>query len=453
MKIFKYLILAISFTCFAEEPVYPVVIMGGGIGGLTSALYLGRAELQPIVLEGKTPGGLLTQSHSVQNWPGVMEIKGQVLVEQMREQVLANGAIIYPEEVIGVDFSKQPFTIQTQSTDGKKKIRTLKAQTCIIAMGTQPNYLGIPGEKTYWGNGVTNCAVCDGNLYQGKKVGVVGGGDAAVLEALYLSNIANDVTVFVRKDTLRAGEKKRIQNLLSKSNIKIMFDTQVTEIKGDKKSVRSVTLSTKGKQVEYPLDGLFLAIGSKPNSQLFQNQIKLDANGYILVRDGGLTSVKGVYAVGDIVDPVFKQAVTASGDAAKAALEVQQYISDQGILVIKANDKQEAIVNHEAIIEIQSIEQFEAELKKSETPVIVDFYATWCAPCSKVTPILEETAARLNGKVKFLKVNVDKIYDLSKTYEIRSMPTVLLMDSKGEIMNRQVGFEPIFNLLDSLIRE
>jgi thioredoxin reductase (NADPH) len=449
----RLIFLAVSFCCFAEEQVQPVVIIGGGIGALTSALYLGRAEMQPVVLEGKTPGGLLTQSHSVQNWPGVMEIKGHVLVEQMREQAIANGAVIYPEEVIAVDFSSKPFTIQTQSTDGRKKVRTLKAETCIIAMGTQPNYLGIPGEKKYWGHGVTNCAVCDGNLYQGKKVGVVGGGDAAVLEALYLSNIASEVTVFVRKDKLRAGEKKRIHNLLSKSNIQIMYDTQVSEIKGDKDSVRSVVIQSQGKKIEVPLDGLFLAIGSTPNSRIFQNQIALDSKGYILVREGGKTSVPGVYAVGDIVDPVFKQAVTASGDAAKAALEVQQYLSDQSILVAKPCEKKSNVASPSTVIEIQSQDQFEKELALSDTPVIVDFYATWCGPCNKIAPLIEESASRLNGKIKFLKVNVDKIQNLSQTYEIRSMPTVLLMDSKGAVIDRQVGLEPIYDLLDGLLKK
>lgn len=452
MKVLTHFFLSLSLCAFAQESVHSVVILGGGIGALTSALYLGRAELHPIVLEGQMPGGLLTQSHSVQNWPGVMEIEGDVLVEQMRSQAVANGAVIYSEEVTGVDFSKHPFTIKTQSTDGKKTARTLKAESCIIAMGTEPNYLGIPGEKNYWGRGVTNCAICDGNLYQGKKVGVVGGGDAAVLEALYLSNIASDVTVFVRKDKLRAGEKKRIQNLLSKPNIKIMYETHVSEIKGDGKNVQSVVLNEKGKKVSYPLDGLFLAIGSTPNSRMFKKDLKLDAQGYIVVREGGQTSIPGVYAVGDIVDPVFKQAVTASGDAAKAAMEVQQYISDQTVVTAKPVKREASISVAGTVIDIQSIEQFERELEGSDTPVIVDFYATWCGPCKKVVPILEESATRLNGKVKFLKVNVDKVHDLSNTYEIRSMPTVLLIDPNGDVLDRQVGLGAIVDLLETLLQ-
>ncbi|MFI5344133.1 MAG: FAD-dependent oxidoreductase [Chlamydiales bacterium] len=451
MKILRQFFLAIALCAFSEEPAHPVVILGGGIGALTSALYLGRAELHPVVLEGQMPGGLLTQSHSVQNWPGIMEIQGHVLTEQMRKQAVANGALIYSEEVIGVDFSKRPFTIKTQSTDGKKTVRSLKAENCIIAMGTQPNYLNIPGEKDYWGRGVTNCAVCDGNLYQGKKVGVVGGGDAAVLEALYLSNIASDVTIFVRKDKLRATEKKRIQSLLSKPNIKIMYGTEVSEVKGDQSGVQSVVLNAKGKKSSYPLDGLFLAIGSTPNSQLFKNDLKLDSQGYIVVHDGGHTSVTGVYAVGDIVDPVFKQAVTASGDAAKAAMEVQQCISDQIAIPAKPLKEETPVAQVGTVIEIKSLEQFEQELEMSETPLIVDFYASWCAPCKKVVPILEETATRLNGKVKFLKVNVEKVRVLSTTYEIRSMPTVLLMDSNGDVLERQVGLGAIVDLLAGLM--
>jgi len=217
----------------AEPPVYPVVILGGGIGALTAALYLGRAELRPVVIEGHVPGGLLTQSHSVQNWPGEMEIEGQSLTDKMRKQAQANGADFYPDEVVSVDFSHRPFTIAIRSTQGRSKPRQILAQSCIIAMGTEPNFLDIPGEngpKGYWGRGVSNCAICDGSLYRERIVGVVGGGDAAVLEALYLSNIAKEVWMFVRKDKLKAGEEKRIQTLLSKPNVKIVYNTQVTDL-------------------------------------------------------------------------------------------------------------------------------------------------------------------------------------------------------------------------------
>lgn len=460
----NFFLYALSLVCSlegysapkTEEHVYPVIVLGGGIGALTSSLYLGRAELSPIVIEGHTPGGLLTQSHSVQNWPGEIEIEGHVLTEKMRKHAEANGVQFYPEEVIAVDFSKRPFLITTRSTDGEDTIHKFRAESCIIAMGTEPNYLGIPGETGahgYWGKGITNCAICDGSLYRDQIVGVVGGGDAAVLEALYLSNIAKEVTVFVRKNKLRASEQKRVETLLAKPNIKIMYNTQVTEVKGDGNKVKAVVLKTKGKKpIDHRLDGLFLAIGSKPNSRLFKGALALDSEGYIVVHDGQKTSVEGVYAVGDIVDPIFKQAISAAGDGAKAALQAQQYVSDRKTnLVSKAKPMSEKPVELVGeVIEIHSLEQFERELEGSTGPIVVDFYATWCGPCKKVSPYLDSAAAKLNGKVKFLKINVDKLHHLSNTYDIRSMPTALLVDSNGDILDRKVGLGPITHFLNDL---
>ncbi len=439
-----------------EDPIYPAVVLGGGIGALTASLYLGRAELHPVVIEGQNPGGLLTQSHSVQNWPGEMEIEGHFLTEKMRRQAIQNGAQFCQEEVVAVDFSKRPFVIQVRSVDGKETLRSFFAETCVIAMGTSPNYLGIPGEtgpRGYWGKGVSNCAICDGNLYKGMRVGVVGGGDAAVLEALYLSNIAKEVVVFVRKDHLRAGEKKRVDMLLAKPNVRVMYNTQVAEIKGDGNNVQSVILKRDGKKKEmFSLDGLFLAIGSKPNSQLFKDVLKMDSEGYILVEKGQQTSVEGIYAVGDIVDPIFKQAISAAGDGAKAALQVQQYVSDRmnGLAFKKEPEKEKSFAASAEVVEIRSFEQFERELEKSEGPIVIDFYASWCGPCKRVAPYFEESALKLSGKVKFLKVNVDKLQRLSDTYNIRSMPTALLVDAQGDVLDRKVGLGPITHFLRDL---
>jgi thioredoxin reductase (NADPH) len=440
-----------------EDEIYPVVVLGGGIGALTSSLYLGRAELHPVVIEGQTPGGLLTQSHSVQNWPGIMEIEGHLLTENMRKQAEANGAQFFAEEVVAVDFEKRPFTITLQSTEGTNKKRKIRAESCIIAMGTEPNYLHIPGEsgsKGYWGKGVSNCAICDGNLFRNRIVGVVGGGDAAVLEALYLSNIAKEVTVFVRKNQLKATEQKRIEALLAKPNIKIMYNTQVLEIKGDRENIRSCVIKTEGKKAEdFRLDGLFLAIGSKPNSRIFQGILELDSEGYIVVHDGQQTSVEGVYAVGDIVDPIFKQAISAAGDGAKAALQAQQYVSDR-INHLASKTKPDQSLKNDAVagevIEILSQKQFESELENTTIPVVVDFYATWCGPCKRISPALETAAAKLGGKVKFLKVNVDRLEALSNRYNIRSMPTALLFDPSGDELDRKVGLGPITHLLQDL---
>lgn len=439
-------------TAVEPEPPEPIVILGGGVGSLTSAIYLGRAGASPLVIEGPTPGGLLTQSHTVQNWPGVMEIDGAQLTEKMREQAEANGARFLGEEVIGVDFSKRPLLITTRALDGSEATHQIQAESCIIAMGTKPNFLGIPGEGTYWGRGVTNCAICDGALYKGKVVGVVGGGDAAVLEALYLSNIAKEVHVFVRKDSLKAIEEKRVEALREKPNVKFYYNTTVQEVQGEGENVTGVILKTGSKKRAFPLDGLFLAIGSTPNTVLFKNALKLDERGYILLEKDQETSIRGIYAIGDIVDPIYKQAVTAAGDGSRAALQAQQYLSDRANQLVVKNQsvKKKSVAPSNEVIEVSSAEQFQFELETSDIPVVVDFYATWCGPCKRVSPIFASSANQLAGKVKFMKVNVDKLLDISTNYNIRAMPTVLLLDSSGTELQRKVGLDQINDLLKEL---
>lgn len=454
--VFGMILPALPMSGMEPSPPEPIVIIGGGVGSLTSAIYLSRAGLSPLVIEGPNPGGLLTQSHSVGNWPGEMEIDGLALTEKMQAQAKANGARFLSEEVVGVDFSDKPLKITTRALDGSGKTREITTESCIIAMGTKPNFLGIPGEQTYWGKGVTNCAVCDGALFPNKIVGVVGGGDAAVLEALYLANIAKEVHVFIRKDSLRAGEEKRVQILRSKPNVKFHYNTTVQSVNGNGKSVTGVALVKNGEAIDsFALDGLFLAIGSTPNSSLFKESLNLDEKGYIVLEKDQQTSKAGVYAIGDIVDPIYKQAISAAGDGAKAALQAQQYISDRAnqIVIQEVPVTKEVALASNEVIDISSIQQFEAELQSSEVPVVIDFYATWCGPCKRVTPILENSAQLLGGRVKFLKINVDKFAELSSSYEIKAMPTLLLLDSAGAELDRKVGFDQIADLLNGLHRE
>ena len=434
-----------------EEKAHSVVVLGGGIGALTSAIYLARGGLEPVVIEGPSPGGLITQSHSVQNWPGEMEISGPELAEKVRKQAEENGVKFRSEEVVAVDFSKRPYMIVTRSIGTKRETKIL-AESVIIAMGTRPNFLGVLGEADYWGRGVTNCAICDGSLYRDQVVGVVGGGDAAVLEGLYLSNIAKEVNIFVRKGSFKGTEEKRLQTLLAKPNVKVHFNTQVKEVRGNQEGLTSVLLKTAGKSDStFPINGLFLAIGSQPNSQIFQHALQLDEKGYILLKKDQETSLPGIYAIGDIVDPKYKQAISAAGDGAKAALQAQQYISDRADHLVTAPTLKKAIPPIVAeVIEITSVEQLQHELQSSDIPVFVDFYATWCGPCKQISPFIEDSATTLSGRVRFLKVNVDKVGKLVSDYQIRAMPTVLLFDSNGEIIERKVGPEAISELLKSL---
>ncbi len=441
------LLLAASASLFASETVVPSLIIGGGVGGGTAAIYLSRAHFQPLVIQGSNPGGALAQSESVENWPGALLVRGADLMDQIQAQAVASGAEYRNEEVVSVDFSKRPFTIVTRSVTHPQDLKTYRAASCVIATGSKPNFLGIEGEQEYWGRGVSNCAICDGSLYKDKRVGVVGGGDSAVLEALYLANIASEVDLFVRKDHFRASDETRIEALRAQSNVTIHFETELTEVLGVESGVTAVRLA-QGKKVA--LDGLFLAIGSTPNTALFKGQVKLDEAGYIVVKEGQETSVPFVYALGDAIDPLFRQAVSAAGDGARAALAIQSKLSAQAPALIAAYrkvDLEKPLKQLASVIEVATRVQFEKELRSGELPVVVDFYATWCAPCKRIAARLESSAEQLKGKYKFLKVNVDEMGDLMKSYQIRAMPTVILFDKKGTLLEKKVGIEEIGDLL------
>ncbi|MBF8263445.1 MAG: Thioredoxin [Parachlamydiales bacterium] len=444
-------VLFVAATALSAEGPRDAVIIGGGVGGGSAAIYLGRAGFHPMVIEKASPGGALAQSDSVENWPGELKIRGSDLMERIRGQAEENGAIYLDAEVTSVDFTKRPFAIVMQTPGQPDESKTVYAQTCIIATGSAPNYLHIPGESQYWGKGVSNCAVCDGSLYRKKKVAVVGGGDAAILEGLYLSKIADEVTVMVRKDEFRAHDVKKKEALLALSNVKVLYQTRIKEIQGDGQGVTGVRVSqTQGPDREIALDGVFLAIGAQPNTKVFKNQLKLDDNGYIVLTKGQQTSIEGVYAIGDAVDPVYKQAISAAGDGAKAALTlIQSDLSGDRAQLVEAK-KEPAQPAGPYIVEITSLEQLEDELKTSTMPLVVDFYATWCSPCKRIAPKIESTAALLAGKVKFLKVNVDQLGDLTVNYKIKAMPTVLYFDQEGAILDRKVGEREIGELLSQL---
>ncbi len=436
-----------------HEEIYPTVILGGGVGALTSALYLARAGYPPVIIEGSLPGGLITQSHMVENWPGEMQITGSDLADKIRKQAESKGCRFLAAEVIDIDFSQRPFEITIIDLFDKEKRRVIKGDTCIIAMGTSSNYLNVPGERQYWGKGISNCAICDGSFYKDKTVAVIGGRDSAILEAHYLSNIAKQVYVLVRQNALKTTEKERLKELFKKGNVTILYNTVINAIEGDKESVKNLKVENSENKDRYNLDvdGIFLAIGSKPNSQMFSNKIKLDNQGYISVKEGQETSVKGVYAVGDIVDPIYKQAITAAGDGAKAAISAQKFLEkNRNVAYTKVSYENEKSVNKNAVIEIASQEHFEEEIKSSDLPILIDFYATWCRPCTRIAPVISAKAKILQDKVKILKVDVSKFPDISRKYKVYAMPTVVALDNEGAILFKKIGPQEIADLLNSL---
>ena len=312
-----------------SQDIVPVVILGGGIAGLTASIYLQQSNIPALVIEGPKPGGALGQSHEVNNWPGEYHVSGASIVEKIKKHALSSGATIMDGIVQNVMFTSLPYQITIALADGT--IKTIATHTCIIAMGTEPNFLHIPGEQGedgFWGRGVSNCAVCDGAFYKNKKVVVVGGGDSAVEQAHYLSNIASSVTMLIRKDIFAAKDKKALDLLLKKENVSVRFNTAPHQIEGDAYGVTAIhTTNTKtNKQETIAVDGVFLAIGSRPNTTLFKDQLELTPQGFIALKNHQETSRPGIFAAGDIADNHFVQAITAAGDGCRAALQAKRFL-------------------------------------------------------------------------------------------------------------------------------
>ena len=304
------------------------LIVGAGAAGYTAAIYAARAMLQPVVIAGMQPGGQLTITTDVENYPGFADvIQGPWLMDQMREQAEHVGAEIVADLVVEADLSARPFKIRCDSG------QTWLAETLIIATGAQAKWLGIPSEQKFQGFGVSACATCDGFFYRGKQVVVIGGGNTAVEEALFLTSFADKVTLVHRRHELRA-EKILQDRLFAHPKIEVIWDSAVEEVVGqsDPMGVTGIRLRhMKSHEVrELACDGVFVAIGHAPASEVFRGQIEADANGYLRVKPGSAsTAIKGVYAAGDVTDDVYRQAVTAAGMGCMAALEAVRFLAEE----------------------------------------------------------------------------------------------------------------------------
>ncbi|MEM3431262.1 MAG: thioredoxin-disulfide reductase [Candidatus Micrarchaeia archaeon] len=299
-----------------------VIIIGSGPAGLTAAIYAARAELKPIVISGMQPGGQISQTTLVENYPGFPDgIMGPELMDNMRKQAEKFETRFIDEEVVSVDFRNRPFTIRTETKE-------LKSKAVIIATGATAKWLGVPGESKLIGKGVSGCATCDGFFFKGKDVAVIGGGDTALEDAMFLTKFANSVTVIHRRDQLRASKIMQ-ERAFANQKIKFIWDTIVTEIIGEEKvtGIRIKNVKT-GEEKEMNIDGVFVAIGHSPATSLFKGQIEIDENGYIIKKENSETSIKGVFVAGDVADKRYKQAIVAAGDGCKAAMDVEKYLQE-----------------------------------------------------------------------------------------------------------------------------
>ena len=303
-----------------------VIVLGSGPAGCTAAIYAARAMLEPTLINGIQPGGQLTITTEVENYPGFADaVQGPWLMEQMQAQAEHVGTRVIHDTITSVDLAKRPFTLVADSGD------RYITETLIIATGASANWLGLPSEETFKGFGVSACATCDGFFFRGKNVAVVGGGNTAAEEALFLTNFADKVTLIHRRDALRA-DKTNQQRLAANKKIDLLFNSHVTEVIGttEPRGVTGIRIGSTngGKPSELNVDGLFIAIGHSPATEMFKGQIEMDADGYIKTApDSTKTSVPGVFAAGDVKDKIFRQAVTAAGLGCMAALEAERFLA------------------------------------------------------------------------------------------------------------------------------
>ena len=302
------------------EKIENVIIIGAGPAGLSAALYAGRANLNPLVLTGATPGGQLALSINVENYPGFPEgINGSELADLFEKSAEKFGARLVYDSVTKVDFSEHPYKVSTYSEEYQTK-------ALIIAIGAVPNKLDVPGEEEFRGKGVSYCATCDGWFFRDKRIAVVGGGDSALEEGIFLTQYASSVTIIHRRDALRAGA---VLQERAKRNEKINFlwNTIVAEIKGEDTIKKLILENTKnGEKFEMDFDGLFIFIGHKPNTEMFEGKLEMDEDGYLITDQRFRTKQAGVFAAGEVQDPWYRQVVTSAGMGAAAAMEVRKFL-------------------------------------------------------------------------------------------------------------------------------
>ncbi len=298
-----------------------ILIIGSGPAGYTAAIYAARAGLNPILYTGGEPGGQLTTTNDVENFPGYPDgINGPQMMIDLQKQAERFGTKINYGLVTSVDFSSYPLKVTVDET------KVVEAESVIVATGASAKYLGIPSEQTYANKGVSACAVCDGYFYRGKEVAVVGAGDSAAEESTYLAKLCSKVHLIVRRNEMRASKimQHRVKNT---PNIEIHWNTETDEILGDESGVTGVRIITEGKKKEIAVQGFFLAIGHKPNTDIFKGKLAMDEAGYVKVEPGTTkTNIEGVFAVGDVADRVYRQAITAAGTGCMGALDAEKFL-------------------------------------------------------------------------------------------------------------------------------
>jgi thioredoxin reductase (NADPH) len=433
----------------------PVCIIGSGPAGLSAALYAGRSNMHTLVISGPKPGGALTETSEVENWPAIPHVQGPDAVALLRTQAQEFGATIMTDTVTSLDTSIWPFVVTTEHG------HRLRVLALIIATGSAPLTLGVKGEQEYWGKGVTTCAICDAPYHKDSSVVVVGGGDSAAEEALQLARYAKEVTVLVRKDAMRASARMQ-ERLKTYPNIVVRYNTHVQEIVGTPDKVTGVIIvdSVTGQKEQKEVSGVFLAIGHLPNTSLFKELVQLTDSGHIKMQGRTQqTSVEGIFAAGDVEDARYKQAGSAAGHGINAALDAVSWLEEHGFspLVMKELEPQFFKLKKVAlgaVPQLTRIEELESLLAEEKGVVLVDFYAPYCPSCMHMLPLYQEVAAEYEGRVTFVKVDTSESKDIAESLRVHSVPTV--MGFKGGALaaryNKALSKRQIIDLIERLTK-
>ncbi|HHP7230097.1 MAG TPA: thioredoxin-disulfide reductase [Xenococcaceae cyanobacterium] len=434
-----------------------VVIIGSGPAGFTAAIYAARANLKPLMFEGLQaggiPGGQLMTTTEVENFPGFPEgITGPELMQQMKAQAERWGTECYTEDVVEVNLTQRPFVVR--STD-----REVKAHSIIIATGATAKLLGLPSEKIYWNNGISACAICDGAspIFTGEELVVIGGGDSAAEEAVYLTKYGSHVHLLVRRGEMRASKAMQ-DRVLANPKVTVYWHTEAIDIFGENGCMTGIKVRNNQTNVESEIaaKGLFYAIGHNPNTDLFKGQLELDAVGYIKVAPGTVkTSIPGVYAAGDVQDHEYRQAVTAAGTGCMAALSAERYLSEHDLIT---EYSQQPVPIPETPSETTTTPQ-ETELTfdlnatrhyggyalrklfhESDRLLMVKYVSPTCGPCKTLTPILDKVIAEYEGQIHFVEIDIVEDPEIAKMGQVVGTPTVQFFHNQ-ELVEQMKGIK------------
>ena len=409
--------LSVDFSGLRElDNIIDMAIIGSGPAGLTACVYGCRGGRQVVCFEGAEPGGLLTKTTLVENWPGEKAILGADIVGHIHDQAADLGAYFVQDIVESVDFSQYPYRLTTEEG------LVVHAFSVIITTGATPKKLGIPGEDQYWGQGVTTCAICDAPFFKGKDVVVVGGGDSAVEEAIQLTPHARSITIMVRGDAMRAAARMQ-EHLKEYPSITVRYNVSIQEIMGNGTAVTGIVVHNNetGETAPEPIDGVFLAIGHEPNVWMLGDQVALTKTGHVaLMGRTQKTSVPGVFAAGDVADADYRQAGVAAGDGIKAALDADRFLAAQGYSQTVAREfdavrfypsKLGGLLLVEPLRDLATLEK--DILLPDNGLAIVDFYAHTCPSCMHMLPVLERIAHRYADTVSIYAADFEAVPDLA----------------------------------------